>query len=242
MSQAPGGHDDPVVRCGVGISEGAVAADHLDGVVTGAGEAAASAVGEVLVEFDADDRPARTGQLREQRRVDAGRGTDLQDVLSGPHVELFEHVGHEAGARRGGQRGAVRVAFGDDLAAVVDRLQVDAGKELLARHGAERLPHTRGSDVAALLEQRDELVTEHGGVGGAGAGLGRFHYAYPTVGGTGGLVAGSAIGWLVEGDLDGGLGQQPGVGGTDAKAVELEQDMVGKHRAKVAGQHARPVE
>jgi hypothetical protein len=95
-----GGHNNPVVGCPVRVTEGSVAADHLDGVVAGTGEACARAVREVLVEFDGDDPAGGTGQFREQRRVDACGRADLQDPVAGLRVELFEHVGHQARARR----------------------------------------------------------------------------------------------------------------------------------------------
>ena len=102
-------------------------------------------------------------------------------------------------SREAETHGAIRTFAADQRqqcwrAAGVDRFQVDAGKELLARHRAECLLHTGGSDVAALFEECDELVAEHGGASRVGAGLGGFHYSYPTVGGAGRLIAGSGVG------------------------------------------------
>ena len=65
MSQAPGGDDDPVVGCAVGVAEGTVRAAHLDGRIAGTRKAGGGAVGEVLVEFDGDDRAVGPGELGE---------------------------------------------------------------------------------------------------------------------------------------------------------------------------------
>lgn len=67
-------------------------------------------------------------------------------------VEQFQHLGHEVGAGRRGDGGAVVGAFGHDLPGCVGRLKVHAGQEHVTRHGPEGVLDPRGAERLAAAD------------------------------------------------------------------------------------------
>jgi hypothetical protein len=81
-----------------------------------------------------------------------GGRADLEDAVAGLGLEQFEHLGHEVGAPRGGDGGAVVGAFGHEGPGCVGRLEVDVGQEQVAGHGPEGVLDPRGAEGLAAAD------------------------------------------------------------------------------------------
>jgi hypothetical protein len=71
--------------------------DHLDVGVPGCVEVMARLGGDLRVNVDGGDLAGRAGQVREEGRVVAGSGADLEDAVAGAYIELAEHDGDDVG-------------------------------------------------------------------------------------------------------------------------------------------------
>src|SRR5262249_39258149 len=85
------GDDDPVVRCVVGVADGAVGGGDVDVAAAGGVEGLAGVRGHLGVDVDRADVSGPAGQVGQQRGVVAGAGADLQDAVAGADIELVEH-------------------------------------------------------------------------------------------------------------------------------------------------------
>jgi len=131
--------DDPVIRGPRRVAECPVPADDRHIRVAGFGQAMACLLSRFGEDVDRGDVAVRAGQAGEQGRVDAGPGADLQDAVTGLHVELLQHLRDAAGQGGAAEHGAVHVSVSEHDAVCVRVSQRPPGEEQVPRYGTHRL-------------------------------------------------------------------------------------------------------
>jgi hypothetical protein len=162
------GHD-AVERRPLGHAIEAVAAQHRDPGIAGAGQQPSGLGDHVLDEVHGDHQALIADQLGQERGVVAGARPDLQDTGAARQFQHLQHVGdqrwlgggagrqpgaevlHEPGPQRGVGVDELQVLGARMCGVVVDRGEVrcidgpveEGLKQAVARHGAERPLHRR---------------------------------------------------------------------------------------------------
>jgi hypothetical protein len=94
-----GGDDDPVEGCAVSETRTAVGDDHASAVAASLQRSTRGA-GDLAVNVDGRHTPAFANELRQQCRVVARAGSDLEHPHPWLKTELLEHLGHDRRLRR----------------------------------------------------------------------------------------------------------------------------------------------
>lgn len=118
---------------------------------------------EVVVDVDGDDLPRFADDMRQERCIVAGGGTDLQDPLAWAQIQQLQHPAHRAGLRRGADHPPILLFDHDDFIAV-RLLDWHTGHEQVAGDRAESRFNLGAADLTRGDERIDQgLVKRDGG-------------------------------------------------------------------------------
>jgi len=148
------GEHDAIERRPFGISIAAIGTAHVDAIEPRGGEMLPRCNHHVLVDIDGDDLSGLADEMRDERGVIAGAGTNLEDALARLQRELFEHDRHDRRLRRGTDRPPVRV-LGRERPIGVDIIDSHARQEDMPGHRAEGSLDGGGSNKASRFEAVD---------------------------------------------------------------------------------------
>ncbi|RPK88451.1 hypothetical protein EES47_14065 [Streptomyces sp. ADI98-12] len=153
---ADGGFDAVVRRVG-GVAQGAVSENHVHVVDAGGGQSAAGSGHDVLVHVDRGDVALLADEVAEDSGVEAGAGAQLQDLLAGLDVELFQHHGDDVGlgGAADGAPGSVELRVHGCVA--VRLHQRGVREEEVAGNGPNGLLHPGRAHASRLDQMVDQL-------------------------------------------------------------------------------------
>jgi hypothetical protein len=155
-----GGDDDPVEGRAGGETLPAISHDHTCAVPACPKRSTRASCG-LGIDVDGLNPSAFADQLREQCRVVAGAGSDLQHPHPRLEREPLEHLGHDRRLRRRTDRSSVSCELRRNRLVPIHRLKARPGGSLrdeqLPRHPQERRTHSLAPNHAPPLELTHEL-------------------------------------------------------------------------------------
>jgi hypothetical protein len=153
--------NDAVVRSILGDASPAVRTHDPNTADAGGGKVCPGGGHEVVVDVNGGHTARWADEMSEKGGVIPCAGTDLENALPGPYIELLQHDGHDLWLRGRADYLAVGHLLRDDPAITVGLRDGGVGDEKMARQSGERLCDRWGAQAAFGPKRLNELGAEH---------------------------------------------------------------------------------